>query len=416
MSKKIGVLGIPLFFVFPTAGFLTSLFNIRSKSSACVYVGFAMLLGYAISFTNTSADSYRYAEAFKQFDNTLSFSSIIEMYQNGQLRDVYRILLFDITSLFTNNPKVMYAFAGLVYGIFSYLCLLIFVKERGNRWDRYCLILGLVFYNYISLSNINGFRFHTGALVFFYATYYYFIEKKNASVIGIIITPLFHYGFLLAVPFLLLYKFVHPWLYNTYRIKPVLFYIFVTTFIASWFIKINSINLGFLTGTDALSGAVGSRLNYLQSYYITDLVYSRRSTSLFLGVQEYFNYAIKIYVFISVLFLNKLLKRMEVDNKIEYTNLFAFVLFFFSFAFLANSFPSGGRFMSFALLFFVLYVVKFYSVYKTKKIRKLILWAIPVFSFNILFTNFMLPLLILTPTFWYGNILWIIIEGIDFQI
>ena len=109
---------------------------------------------------------------------------------------------------------------------------------------------------------------------------------------------------------------------------------FIATFFASWFLKTNAINIGFLTQTGALSGAVGSRLDFVNSDRVTQIVASRKSTSLFLGVQQYFDYAIKIYVFISVLFLNKLLKRMEDNKKIEYTNFFAFILFFFSFAFM----------------------------------------------------------------------------------
>ena len=416
MFKKIGGLGIPLLFILPVAGFLTALFNIRSKSSAMVYVGFAMLFGYAISFLDSSADSYRYAEAFGRFDNKLDYNSIVQLYRGGEIRDLYRVLVFYIVSLFSNNPKVMYAFAGLVYGIFSYQSLLIFVRERGSILDRYVFVLALVFYTYISLSGINGFRFNTGFLVFFCATYNFFIQKKKGWVIGILITPLFHYGFTLAVPLLLLYAFIHPLLYNSKRVKPVLFYMFIATFFASWFLKTNAINLGFLTQTDALSGAVGSRLDHVNSDRVTQLVTSRKGTSLFLGVQQYFDYAIKIYVFISILFLNKLLKRMEGNKKIEYTNFFAFILFFFSFAFIASSFPSGARFLSLALLFFVLYLGKFYSVDKNQKIKKLILWSLPVFSFNIAFTNFMLPLLILTPTFWYGNLFWIIIEGLGFYV
>lgn len=412
MLKKISRLSIPLLFILPVLGFLTSLFNIRSKSSAFVYVGFAMLFGYAMSFSDPSADSYRYAEAFKRFDNTLSYNNIITMYQNGELRDVYRIILFYIASLFTSNPKVMFVFAGFVYGVFSYLCLLIFVREKGGNWDKYSFILALVFYTFISLSNVNGFRFNTGALVLFYATYNYFIQKKNIWIIGIIIAPLFHYGFVVIVPILLLYKFVHPWLYNGKRVKPLLFYVFVATFSASWFLKTNFINLDFLSSTEALSGAVGNRLNYMNSQQVANLYSERKATSLFLGVQEYFNYAIKIYVFISVLFLNKLLKRMKFDNKIEYTNFFAFVLFFFSFNFIASSFPSGSRFMAFSFLFFIVYLVKLYSLHKIKKFKKIVFIALPVFSFNIAFTNFMLPYLILSPTFWYGNIFWIIEEGL----
>lgn len=415
MNKKIAGLQIPLFLLLPWAGFLLALSNIKSKASAFVYIAFAMVFGYAISFSNTSADSYRYALVFGLFDNTLDYNTIIRLYQDGELRDLYRLLLFYFTSIFSNNPKVMYAFAGLVYGIFSYLNLRVFVKVRGDNWDKCVFVLALVFFTYCSLANINGFRFWTGAMVLFCSTYNFIVQKKKAWIIGIIVTPLFHYGFMLLVPILLLYRFIHPVLYNSKRVNRILLCLFILTFFASWILDTNSINLSFLTQNDILAGAVGDRINYLNTDDIAILVSNRRNTSLFLGVQQYFDYAIKIYVFITVLFLYKLLKRIT-GNNINCTNLFAFVLAFYSFAFIATSFPSGSRFLYIAHLFFILLLCRFYGIYKRKDFQSLILSALPVFSFNIAFTNVMLPIMILTPTFWYGNVFWIIIEGLNFYV
>jgi hypothetical protein len=413
MNKKNAGLGFPVFFLVPWLGFVLSLQNLRSKTSAFVYIAFAMLFGYAISFADSSADSYRYAQSFARFDNTLDYNILVYMYRTGELRDLYRVLLFYFTSIFSTNPKVMYAFAGLVYGVFSYLSFTIFVKERGEKWDQFVVILALVFYTYISLANINGFRFWTGAMLFFYATYNFIILKRSIWVLGILATPLFHYGFMLAMPLMILYRFIHPLLYNDKSVSKNLYYFFIIAFMASWVLGTNSINLGFLSQVSSLSGEVGNRMEYVNSEDITNLVDNRRENSLFLGVQQYFLDGIKIYVFIVVLFLHKQIKKMA-GNKKVLTNLLAFVLFFYTFAFIANSFPSGGRFMNIAHLFFIILLVKFYSSYQTKNIKIVISWALPVFSFNIAFTNFMLPLLILSPTFWYGNLFWIIIEGLDF--
>lgn len=410
--KKIAGLGIPLLFILPFMGFFTSLFNIRSKSSAFVYIAFAMTFGYAISFSDTSADSFRYAEAFDRFDNSITYNKIIEMYQSGELRDMYRLVVFYLVSIFSNNPKVMYAFAGLVYGTFSYLILRLFVNERGDKWDKYVVTLALVLFTYISLANINGFRFNTGALILFYSTYNFIIRKKISWVLGIFITPLFHYGFVLIVPILILYKFGERIFYKNNEVRPILFYIFILAFIASWLLRTNSINLSFLSQTDALSGAVGDRLDYVNSSDVATLVENRRESSLFLSVQKYFDYGIKIYVFVVVWNMRKWLKRMPGKNT-EFTRLFAFVLFFYAVAFIATSIPSGGRFLNIAHVFFILLMGKFYSEYKIPKMKRLIMWALPVFSFNIMFINVMLPILILTPTFWYGNLFWIIIEGIN---
>lgn len=411
--KKLSGLGFPIFFLLPIFGFFLSLFDIRSKSSAFVYIAFAMLFGFAISFSNTSADSFRYAEAFARFDNTLDYNTILQMYHNGELRDVYRLLLFYFVSLFSSNPKVMYAFAGLFYGVISYSILRIFVKERGSKFDNYVIVLTLVFFTFSSLSNINGFRFHTGAILLFYAIYNVIIQKHWIWIIGVLITPFFHYGFVPIVPILVLYAFTDYLLYNKERVQPLLFYAFVVAYLASWILGTNAINLSFLSQTEVLSGAVGERIAYVNSEEVGELVENRAESSFFLSVQNYFNYAIKVYVFIVILYVRKLLN-MNPGNKLLFNRLFAFVLFFYAVAFIISSIPSGGRFLSIAHMFLMLLLVKIYSIYEGEYLKRIILWAIPVFSFHILFINLMLPFLVLTPTFWYGNVFWIIFEGLDF--
>jgi hypothetical protein len=91
-------------------------------------------------------------------------------------------------------------------------------------------------------------------------------------------------------------------------------------------------------------------------------------------------------------------------------------MFFYSFAFIATSFPSGARFLNIAHLFLMVLMLKLYVKTSTRYFQKIIGWSLPAFSFNILFTNGMLSWLILTPTFWFGNFFWIIIEGLDFII
>ena len=298
MKNKIAGLGIPIFFLLPWLGFVLSLFNIKSKNSAVVYVAFAMIFGYAISFTNTSADSYRYAEAFERFDNTLNYNTIIQLYRNGELRDIYRLLLFYFTSIFTNNPKVMYAFAGFVYAIFSYLNLQIFLSEAKTKTDKYVLILALIFYTYISLSNINGFRFWTGGMVFFYAAYNFIVKKQNKWSLAILIIPFIHYGFILIVPLILIYRFIHPILYNAKSVSTLLFYVFIISFGISWVLDVNSINLSFLSQSGIISGVLGNRIEFLNSEDVANIVESRIENSTFLTVRSYFDYGIKIYILI----------------------------------------------------------------------------------------------------------------------
>jgi hypothetical protein len=416
MYKRLAGLGFPLFILLPWTGFLFSLFDFKSKKSAFIYIAFSMLYGYSISFSETGADSYRYALAFANFDNSLNYNRIITLYQLGELRDLYRLILFYFVSIFTNNPKIMYAFAGGIYGLLSYLNLRILINHKKQTGDAYVFLLVLIFFTFVSLSNINGFRFWTGAMVLFYASYHFILQKKNIWLLGVLVTPLFHYGFMPVMPLLIVYRyFIHPFLYNQIEVKPVLYYIFLGTFIASWILSTNSIDIGFLKENDVFSGEVANRMEFLNSEKAADVVKTRVENSLFLSVQKYFTILIKIYVFITVLFLKKKIQSLK-ENKLAYNNILAFVMFFYSFAFIATSFPSGGRFLNIAHLFLMLLMVTIYVKDSTRKFKRIISWSLPVFSFNILFINFLLTFLILTPTFWYANLFWIIIEGLDFII
>jgi hypothetical protein len=413
MKSKIAILGFLFFFIHPITGFLLCLFNLRLKSSAIVYIGFATLFGYSISFSDSSADSYRYAVAFSNFDNNLTFDDILFLYNSGELRDMYRLLLFYFISFFTQNPKIMYAFAGLIFGLFSYWTLKVFAKESGDKLDIFTFILATVFFTLISITNINSFRFNTGAVILIYSTYELIIQKNNRWLIGILVAPYFHYGFILIVPIYLIYKLIESKLYTKEHVKSILFYLFIITFVASWFLKTNSINLGFLTKTDIISGAVANRVEFINSTDVANLVDSRKDNSLFLSVQKYFDYGIKIFVFFSVFLIKDLINRMTGD-KTEYTKLFALVLFLYIFAFIAVSFPSGARFLAIAHIFLILLLGKLYAIYKEFDIKKIILIGLSVFSFQIAFTNFMVSFMILTPTFWFGNFFMILIEGLGF--
>lgn len=415
MSKNIGVLNVPLFLFSPVSSFLVALTNIRSKTSMFVYLAFSMLFGYAISFSNTSADSYRYALAFTDFTkSTFDLNYIIQLYAQGELRDIYRIVLFYFVGLISDNPKVMYAFAGLIYGYFSYKSLMIYMKIKGHSFNKFTIILGVIFYTYISLSNVNGFRFNTGGLVLFCSIYYFFIENKKKWFFGILITPLFHYGFLLVVPILIIMKFFHKKLYNLKGIKNILMLTFILSFLLSFILSSKFINMNFLTQFLGLDTAIGARLDYISSEEVADLVKQRSSNSIFITVQKYFLIIIKFYLFISIIKLNKFFKNRNINFSKTDMTLFSFVIMYLSFCFIAESFPSGGRFMNYGYLFFVLILLQVFKNYKISLVKNIILFSLAGFIFQILFTNIMIPILILSPTFWYGTFFGIIIEGFNF--
>lgn len=412
MKKNKNILSVPIFFIIPWLGYLLSLTKIKSKASAFVYIAFAAFIGYAISYSNSSADSYRYAIAFSQFDKNISFSDIINLYLNGELRDIYRISLFKITSIFSEDPRVLFGIAGFIYGIFCYLNLRIFATKRGNNTDIYTFVLALLFITLCSLVNINGFRFHTGAMLAFYSTYKLLVDDKKIALLGLLLIPLFHYSFALFVPLIIVLKLVMPHTYNARNSKPIVFYIFITTFLISFFLDTNTINLSFLTNSNILPDAAANRIDYVNSEEIVELVDKRAESSLYLTVQSFFNGLISIYVLTVIIYIRKKIENSSGDFT-SINKIFSLTLLFYAFAYISISIPSGSRFMDIAHIFLIILLCSFYRIFKTNKIRKLILISIIPFSFKILFINIAVPILILTPRFWYGGFIGVILENLN---
>lgn len=411
MKNKLTVLAIPLLFIMPWISYLISLINLKSRLSAFIFILFAGFFGYSIGFTDTSADSYRYAEAFMRFERPDSYSVIIQMYLDGELRDIYRISLFYIVSLFNRNTNLVYALAGVIYGALAYLSLRTYVYERSSQTNMYTLILALIFITYCSLSNINAFNFNTAALLAFYSTYKLIFKKQKIWLIGIFLTPLIHYSFALFIPVILILKLVMPFAYNSIRINTVVFYIFIVTFILSFFLSKNFFDISFLSRLDILPGGITNRIDYVNSDEVTELVEGRAGNSLFLTVRSYFDILISVYILIVVLYIKKFIKNNSGDFT-EINMLLAFVLMYYSFAYIAVSFPSGIRFMAIGHMFLILLLGKFHSMYNTNKIKRLIVISLLPFMFNILFINIYLPIVLLMPEFWYSGLIGVLLENL----
>lgn len=411
MNEKLAKIALPLFILWPFGSFLCALQNIKLKSSAFIIILFCMVFGYGFSFTNSSADSYRIAFVFSVF-NFSSFSEIIGLYKAGGSVDIYRFLMYGITKLFTNNPKILYALCGLVFGVFMYLSLVMFSKEKDNKNEHYITILFILFFSLNPLTNLNGFRFWTATWVFFYAGMNFCIYNKKSWIIGVLITPFIHFSFLFIVPLALAFFFLKKFIYSQQTIASWVLLLFVATFVLSWFLKINSINLGFLTENDLLNYSINNKVSIYNSDRLTDMI-QERETSFFHAVSRIFANILKIYIFLFILKVRKII----INNPDERSfKLLAFVMVFASFGYVASIIPSGGRFQIIAYLAAILLFLRVYVQSPSEQLRPFILLGLPAFSFQILFNIGYLAYTVVSSTIWYGNLFWIIYEGIGFKI
>ena len=411
MNKKLAKIALPLFIFWPFGSFLCALHNLKLKSSAIVIILFSVVFGYSFSFSDSSADSYRTAFVFSVFDFS-TFDNVIAIYKQGDSPDIYRLIVYGIAKNFTNNPKVLYALCGLVFGIFMYLSMLMFSKEKENKNDIFVILISLFFFSLNPLSNLNGFRFWTATWVFFYSIINFSIYNNKKWVIGIAATPLIHFSFLFIMPIVIFFYLFKGYLYSKTEISKVVFIVFIITFILSWVLETNSFSLGFLADQDVLNSSISGKVELYNSDRVTQNI-NERGTSFFHTVETIFGNTIKLYIFIIILRMRKIIMNKPDPLSVK---MLAFVMVFISFGFIAKVIPSGGRFQTIAYMAALLLFLRIYAKRPSVSLQKLTLWGVPVFSFSILFGIFFLGVLLTSSTIWYGNLVWLIIEGIGFKV
>lgn len=203
MSHKISASPF-IFFFQPFVAFLLALKNLRNKWNSMVFVAFTMLFGYAMSFTYTPSDSYRIAASFCAYP-IHDISNIALLWSQGKLVDFYMLLLNYVIHLFSDNPKVFYAFIGLMYGIFCCLSVRLLIKERMGKQSSYLTIIMFLFFTTASLANMSMPRFWTAVWIFFYSAVHV-LKGKNRWFVGAGVSTLFHFSFLAPVLILVAYK------------------------------------------------------------------------------------------------------------------------------------------------------------------------------------------------------------------
>ena len=166
-----------LLFVWPFLAFLISVRKLDQKVWQIVFVLFCGLFGYCQDFSLTTSDCYRIALQFQSFD----MEDIFRRYAEGQSPDLYMNLLYSLLRALTSNPKVLFAVVGLIFGYLYCQCIsIVYIHLKcRNKWF---WIIALSLLCNISLIEIMGGRFYTGALLFVLSAYKWcYLKKKTAE-------------------------------------------------------------------------------------------------------------------------------------------------------------------------------------------------------------------------------------------
>ncbi len=410
--KKFSVLSLPLFLLWPFGAFLIALGNIQKWYSAVVIIGFTVLFGYSFSFTDTSADSYRIAYYFSIFDFS-SFSLLFQSYLEGNVADLYYLLMYGTAKSISSNPKVLYALAGLIFGVFMYLGLKVLADVKMGRNDLYFLLLSVFFFSLNPISNLNGFRFWTATWFFFYFLMRWRYYNNFFAVFFLLATPLIHFSYLFPTGLLVVFYLIQN-LTTFNSLRKILMVVYILTFFFSFLLETDSINF------EALSGYLdfNSYISYKVGVYSGEEVgedMEERGKTLFHTVSFYFNLAIRLYFLFLMIKINR--KASTIDDK-PTKELLILALVLTSICNLFTIIPSGGRFSAIAYMVSILLIMRLSIRYKNFFspifFRNTVLLGLPIFSFNIAFTVLLLSIVLVSPLLWVGNVYLIIVEGIGF--
>ena len=369
-------MSLVFFILAPFLTFIASCTNLERRANQIVFVLFFALFGYCHTFEDTRADSYRKYIKFNNY-TTQDVGSIIGDFTDGDTKDIFEELLFSVTKSLTDNPHILMMLVGLFGGFFYMLVVKRFLEDKKTRYTvPIAILLGFM----IIESNIplmGGIRNFCAFPLFMYSMIRVLIDGKRIWLIGLLLTPLIHFGYIIAVAAALLI-----WLINIPT--KLLHYLAVIACVASLFMTTSS----YISAIDVFADVMDNEA-------IVDRVsnYGDETT------EEHFNESlttrlIKINNQISACFIALLLiyirRNRERFITTEYlTKMYRYLLFFIALSFATISFSVvGQRYVYIAMILLYFMLLNIYQNNSESRIATFIKAMPVVYILHILWTAY----------------------------
>lgn len=356
---------------FPFFAFINACRNLKSKWNGIVFILFFGLYGYAHTFTDIRADSYRKFLYYNSFSIN-SFSEVWEQYIQGDIKDIYEGFLFVCLKSWTDNPHIMMMVVGLVGGLFCWLALRRLMCDNTEKYS-WCIYI-LIFFAIMRFNPVNmgGIRNFTALSIFAYSAIRFLVDRNNKWLIGLLVCPLIHFSFIVYVAGVIFVKFV--------RIpKAALFWAVIAVCSASVFLN-----------TDAWSGVIGSATSYVSNesmsnrieHYADDDTEEHFSASLTTRIIRIQNRVGAFFVIAFLFYVKRNWKKLNVDQYTE--KLYRLLLFWLFFGYLFISFSVvGQRYLPFGMIMLYFFMVNLYVRNRNSGVRSFIYSMPLVFIANI---------------------------------
>lgn len=353
-----------LFPLCPTISFLLSVSNLQNKLNRIVFVLYFGLFGFCHTFTDTRADSYRKYLYFRSYQPH-GIKEIFDNFFSGNTKDVYEPLLFNWIKSFSDDPKVMMMFVGLIGGFFYLRVMMRFMADKISRLTYPIIILLAFMFIESNICLMGGIRNFTAFPIFIYSVIRIFLDKKRSWFIGLLLTPLIHFGYILPViAFIFIFLFRLP--------NKMLHYIAILACAASIFLSTSSY-------TKLLSSSLeyvdNNSMSYRMEHYGDNSTEEHFSQSLTTNLIRINNKISACFIIVLLFYIRKY-KTQLIQTEYEMT-LYKLLLFFIIIGFALISFSVvGQRYVYIGMVLLYLFLLNIYQ-----NNSRLVAWAIYVMPF-----------------------------------
>ena len=369
-SKKNSII---IFLLWPLFALVYAFRNYKAIWAKDIIWFFVIFYGFTMTVHDvgeTTMDANRYKSKFVEMaGKDVSFQEITSTFYDAeeQSLDILETIIIFSLSRVTNNPQVLFAVFGLIFGYFYSRNIWYLIDRVERKIIRENIPILLTFAFIVSFSSINGFRFWTATHIFLFGALPFLFEGKKKFLWISALSVLMHFSFMFPLAVLGIYVLAG---------NRTIFYFIL--FILTFFIKELDITAigNFLT-----NNLPDIFLPKVKTYTNTD--YAEGLAADFGKVNWYvqiYGDALKwsVTAFLVVIFFTG---RKYLSKHINLKNLYSFTLLLYSASNIISLVPSGGRFLSLSNLFAVAFIF-FYVQYapRGKAIRRLIIVAIPALA------------------------------------
>ncbi|WP_165153811.1 EpsG family protein [Parabacteroides sp. ZJ-118] len=394
-------LKLALFVVWPFGAFLHSLFkNPASRSSYCIYWGVGLLFCWSMYYSPSNTfyiDLILTVEHF--YETHLTFEQLLEEIKKtltmsvGAHPDFYRLIIYWLTGNISTNFHLMYVIAGIPTLYCMLNSLKYIIEDKNFKATVYGYILMLLFVLPRSIFHVQNFRYFTAFWICVYCSLCYFRTRSKKYLFGFGVLPFIHYSFLLLLFCLFLFFFLKKYP----RFSKCLFYVSIPfalipfDFLLQSFVSLDIYPLLF---NDKIGLYLSDDMNDKLGIYANGL------RSLFKAIN------VIILVFTTLYMLNRVEKQK--------THSYLYSLFYFSMICLSvfgfiNVIPVLGE--RFFLLSRTLCIFLWFKLVFPK--HKKFLFVFLLGSALDIYTDAGLYMKVLSPDFFYSNMVSLIVKNID---